>query len=218
MVSKRGSGTFINTDSLDSVVALVAAALNSDGDNLADVFEMRHLLEPPIAALAAQRASGEQVERMRQILEEQRQQIAAGETGVESDTAFHFTLASATHNSALIKVVSAVEDILHRSRDRSLQEPGRPQRSLASHHEILDMIEAGGRSWSAASDGAPPYHGRTGNPSNLGTFRSRCSGSRRSCGEFRLKRVNKGLPVARPFRAQGSPLATIVERNGFYQH
>jgi GntR family transcriptional repressor for pyruvate dehydrogenase complex len=82
------------------------------------------------------------MERMRQILEEQRRQIEAGETGVESDTAFHFALASATHNAAVVKVVSAVEDILQKSRDQSLQEPGRPQRSLASHCQILDMIEA----------------------------------------------------------------------------
>jgi GntR family transcriptional repressor for pyruvate dehydrogenase complex len=142
VVSRRGAGTFINTENLDSIVALVAAALNTDGDNLADIFEMRHLLEPSLAALAARRASSEEMERMRQILEEQRRQIEAGETGVESDTAFHFALASATHNAAVVKVVSAVEDILQKSRDQSLQEPGRPQRSLASHCQILDMIEA----------------------------------------------------------------------------
>lgn len=142
VVSRRGAGTFINTENLDSVVALVASALSTDDEDLTDIFEMRHLLEPSLAALAAQRSTTEEVEHMRQILEEQRRQIEAGETGVESDTAFHFALASATHNAAVIKVVSAVEDILQKSRDQSLQEPGRPQRSLASHRQILDMIEA----------------------------------------------------------------------------
>ncbi len=70
-------------------------------------------------------------------------QIDAGATGVDSDTAFHFALASATHNSALLKVASAVEDILQRTRSQSFQEPGRPQRSLASHHQILDMVRDG---------------------------------------------------------------------------
>jgi GntR family transcriptional repressor for pyruvate dehydrogenase complex len=143
VVSRRGSGTFINTEDLDSVVALVAATLHTGEDRLGDIFEMRHLLEPAIASLAAQRATAEEVARMRQILEEQRRQIEAGETGVESDTAFHFALASATHNSALVKVVSAVEDILQLSRDRSMQEPGRPQRSLVSHCQILEKVEAG---------------------------------------------------------------------------
>ena len=143
VVSRRGSGTFINTENLDSVVALMAATLNTGEDALRDIFEMRHLLEPPIAALAAQRVTAEEIERMEEILEEQRGQIDAGATGVDSDTAFHFALASATHNSALLKVASAVEDILQRSRHQSLQEPGRPQRSLASHRQILDMVRDG---------------------------------------------------------------------------
>ena len=143
VVSKRGSGTFINTEDLEATLDLMAANLNVGEAALQDVFEMRHLMEPHIAALAAQRATPDEVEAMREILEEQQRQIDLGETGVESDTAFHFALASATHNSALIKVVSAVEDILQLSRDRSLQEPGRPQRSLASHCQILQMVEMG---------------------------------------------------------------------------
>ncbi len=142
-VSRRGSGTFINTEGLDATLDLVAANLNGRASALQDVFEMRHLMEPHIAALAAQRATGEEVLEMRRILEEQQGQINFGKTGVEADTAFHFALAAATHNSALIKVISAVEDILQMSRDRSLQEPGRPQRSLASHRQILERVESG---------------------------------------------------------------------------
>ena len=143
VVSRRGAGTFINTGNLESVVALIAITLSSGGETLQEIFEVRHLLEPPIAAVAAQRASPEEIQKLTEILEEQQQQISIGQTGVDSDTAFHFALASATHNSALVKVVSAVEDILRLSRDYSLQEPGRPQRSLASHRQILRMVEAG---------------------------------------------------------------------------
>ena len=56
VVAKRGSGTFINTQDLDSVVALLASTLSSGSgvlDNLDDIFEMRHVMEPQIAAMAA---------------------------------------------------------------------------------------------------------------------------------------------------------------------
>lgn len=142
VVSKRGAGTFINTENLESLVALLASTLSPGGESLKDIFEVRHLLEPQIAAVAAQRADEQDMRRLGEILEEQGQQIEEGLTGVDADTAFHFALASATHNSALVKVVSAVEDILRRSRDQSLQEPGRPQRSLASHRHILEQIRA----------------------------------------------------------------------------
>ena len=164
VISKRGSGTFINTDNLESMVALLASTLTSGADTLKHIFEMRHMLEPQIAALAAQRANKQEVAELESILEEQVKEIADGGTGVDSDTAFHFAMASATHNSALVKVVSAVEDILRRSRNQSLQEPGRPQRSLASHREILGMIHSGD------ADGARramEYHLTTVEPENL---------------------------------------------------
>ena len=143
MVTKRGAGTFINTENLESVVALIATTLSSGGETLREIFEVRHLLEPQIAGVAAERAGPEEIGRLAEILEDQERQVSRGQTGIDADTAFHFALASATHNSALVKVVSAVEGILRLSRDHSLQEPGRPQRSLASRRRILNMVKDG---------------------------------------------------------------------------
>ncbi|MDP6550181.1 MAG: GntR family transcriptional regulator, partial [Dehalococcoidia bacterium] len=53
VVSRRGSGTFINPENLDSVVALIASTLSSGTETLRENFEVRHLLEPQIAAVAA---------------------------------------------------------------------------------------------------------------------------------------------------------------------
>jgi GntR family transcriptional repressor for pyruvate dehydrogenase complex len=143
VVSKPGSGTFISELYEDSVCDLVAAAIRTKNKRLSDIFEIRHLLEPAIAGLAAVRASQEELQNMRQILQTQKKQVENGETGVESDTAFHFALALATHNTALVSMVNAIEDILTKSRDQSLQRPGRPERSLESHSQILTMIEQG---------------------------------------------------------------------------
>ena len=164
LVSKRGSGTFINTENLEAVVALIATTLSSGGETLKEIFEVRHLLEPQIAAVAAQRANEGEVRRLGEILEVQQQQIQQGDSGVDADTAFHFALASATHNSALVKVVSAVEDILRLSRDQSLQEPGRAQRSLASHRQILEMVRAGDASGARQ---AMEHHLTSVEPANL---------------------------------------------------
>ena len=143
VVSKHGSGTFINTQSLSAVATLMTSSTETSDVELHDIFEVRHLLEPQLAALAAQRATPEDVERLAAILVEQQRQIMEGETGVDADTEFHFALATATHNAALVKVVSAVEGVLRQSRDQTLQQPGRSQRSLDSHHEILEMVRTG---------------------------------------------------------------------------
>jgi GntR family transcriptional repressor for pyruvate dehydrogenase complex len=164
VVSRRGSGTFINTENLDSLVSLIASTLSSGAETLKEIFEVRHLLEPQIAAVAAQRAGDDEVGRLAEILKDQEMQIQEGGTGVDADTAFHFALAAATHNTALVKVVSAVEDILRRSRDQSLQEPGRARRSLASHRQILRMVQAGD---AQGARQAMEHHLTTVEPANL---------------------------------------------------
>ena len=90
VTSKQGSGTFINTQNLNAVASLMTFSLiESLGDGeaqLKDIFEVRHLLEPQLAALAAQRATPEDEERLSAILVEQLRQIMEGETGVDADT------------------------------------------------------------------------------------------------------------------------------------
>ena len=143
VVSRPGSGTFVSSETLEPLVSIIASTLTQANQALSDIFEVRHLLEPHIAALAAERATLEDCGRMEDAIQEQASQIAKGDTGVDGDTAFHFALAQATQNWALVKVISTISDILTQSRDHTMQTPGRPQRSLASHGQILDMVRRG---------------------------------------------------------------------------
>ena len=74
VVSKHGSGTFINTRSLNAVTTLMTSnlgeGLGAGETQLREIFEVRHLLAPQLAALAALRATPEDVERLAAILEE----------------------------------------------------------------------------------------------------------------------------------------------------
>ncbi len=164
LVSRPGAGTFVSSESMDALISIVASSLTQVRDFLNDIFEVRHLLEPQIAALAAERATQDDIQRMVEALEAQEGQIASGETGVEGDTAFHFAMAQATQNWALVKVISTIADILQQSRDQSLQTPGRPQRSLASHRHILDMIQ---RRDAEGARSAMQYHISEVEPANI---------------------------------------------------
>ncbi|MBI4640016.1 MAG: FadR family transcriptional regulator [Candidatus Tectomicrobia bacterium] len=141
VISRPGAGTFISADRIEAIIQPMASLLFQGRDELADIFEMRRLIEPHIASLAADRATSDDLTQMRETLEEQKLQINRGETGVEADTNFHLAIAQATQNRALFRLVSAIVDILSQSREKSLQVPNRPQKSLASHHEILTAIE-----------------------------------------------------------------------------
>ena len=138
---RPGAGTFITDDSVEAIVQAFSSLL-SDGDSATgDVFEMRLLLEPHVVSLAAQRATGDDLRRMERILGSQQADIAGGGTGVELDAAFHYAIAEATKNTALVAVTQTISDILSRSREGSLLSPERSRLSLESHMQILTAIQ-----------------------------------------------------------------------------
>ncbi|MBI4527866.1 MAG: FadR family transcriptional regulator [Deltaproteobacteria bacterium] len=142
VVSRTGMGTFVAARPIESLVTPLATLLIEEKNALADIFEMRKVIEPEIAALAAERATDSDLDRMNKILEKQKEQIRRGATGVEADTELHFAIGQATQNHALEKLVSGLLDILSRSREEALQTPGRSQASLESHHTIVAAIAA----------------------------------------------------------------------------
>ena len=139
--SRSGEGTYVAA-SVETLLSPLASALRQHKDALLEVFEARKILEPEIAALAAERATARHVQQLKTILEKQARQIANGETGVEADTAFHSTLAQAARNRVFLRLNAALVDSLRGTRELSLQTHGRPARSLAGHREILKAIRA----------------------------------------------------------------------------
>ena len=78
---RSGAGTFVSEEGFDAAVDLLARRLLAGREALADIVELRLVLEPQIAALAAQRATADDKERLTAILNEQEQQVLRGETG-----------------------------------------------------------------------------------------------------------------------------------------
>src|SRR5712692_9041896 len=142
IVSRTGAGNFVAELPIESLVAPLAAMLIEEKHALADIFEMRKLIEPHIAALAAERATKRDLDRMKKILDKQREAVSRGETGVEADAELHFAIGRATQNQALEKLVAGLMDILSHSREESLQTAARRRASIESHRKILSAIEA----------------------------------------------------------------------------
>jgi DNA-binding FadR family transcriptional regulator len=139
---RAGEGTFIKEISVEALIEPLALVIFTQRGAVAELFEARKILEPPIAALAARRATREEIQEMEHVLEEQAKEIAAGQTGVRQDAAFHAAIAGAAHNRAISRIVTALMDLLAESREESLHTPGRPQRSHEDHRKILLALQA----------------------------------------------------------------------------
>ena len=140
IISRTGMGNFIADLPIESLVAPLAKLLIEEKTALADIFELRKLIEPPIAALAAERATERDIERMKKILDKQSEAVSRGETGVKADAELHFAIGQATQNQALEKLVSGLMEITGHSREESLQTPDRRQASIERHRKIVSAI------------------------------------------------------------------------------
>ncbi len=138
---RAGEGAFVRSISVESLVEPLALVILSQREVIADLYEARRLLEPPIAALAAQRASPDEVQELTRILDEQAKEVEAGRTGLAQDAAFHTAIAHSAHNRAISRIVTTLMDLLTQTREESLQTPGRPERSHQDHRRILAAIQ-----------------------------------------------------------------------------
>jgi GntR family transcriptional repressor for pyruvate dehydrogenase complex len=140
--ARPGEGTFLVSNPAEHQPDPITANAFKSWDNQRKLFEVRMVIEPDLAALAARRASFEQIMKMRETLEEQEAQLKRGESGIKADTAFHFTLAEAAGNDVLFRIMESLMDLLIETREASLQPTGRTARSMRQHKAILRAIES----------------------------------------------------------------------------
>lgn len=138
---RQGTGTIVREVSSESLLNPLANALKRKKAMIGELLDFRKMLEPPLAARAATRATAEEISEMEEILDRQEEKLRKGESTISEDSEFHYTIALASGNSVVLKVLDALMDLLRDSRERSLQVEGRPQKSLAGHRRILSAIK-----------------------------------------------------------------------------
>jgi GntR family transcriptional regulator, transcriptional repressor for pyruvate dehydrogenase complex len=152
---RPGEGTLVRTPSLDSLLNPLASLLGQKRELVVELLDVRMMIEPPLAGRAAQHAGPEDVTRLEAILERQRERVARQEVAIEEDSEFHYTIARASKNSVVLKVLDMMMDVLRESREQSLQVEGRRERSLAGHRRIFNAIK---RHDAAAAETAMRQH------------------------------------------------------------
>jgi GntR family transcriptional repressor for pyruvate dehydrogenase complex len=139
--SRHGAGTVVRELSTDALVVPLSSVLLRKREMVAELLDVRRMIEPALAGRAAKNASRAEIARLEEILHRQGEKIRRGEDTMEEDSAFHYTLALAARNSVVLKVLDVLMDLLRETRARSLQVPGRVERSYAGHQRILKAIK-----------------------------------------------------------------------------
>jgi GntR family transcriptional repressor for pyruvate dehydrogenase complex len=137
VVSRRGAGTYVAEGALSCMIDGVTRRHL----RLQEVFELRKILEPQIAGLAAQRITDETISALEQLVLQQKRALDTGADQVELDERFHRLIVGACGNSVLVDVYETLHDVLAESRIRELQTRERNKRSLESHRKLIRALK-----------------------------------------------------------------------------
>jgi DNA-binding FadR family transcriptional regulator len=146
--AKQKRGTFVaETDSwnaLDDDVLRWRASSSDGADQFEQLAELRRIIEPAAAALAAQRADEADIEALTSMLAQMHAAHTErdGTREAEADVAFHESLLRATHNELLVGLRSAIKHGLYQ-RDLLVHAHGDLRLDpLPNHQAVLDAVVA----------------------------------------------------------------------------
>ena len=134
-----------------------AIVVGMSDDDLADIYKIRIKLEGLASAMAAERMSDEEKAKLAESVELSEFYLGKGDVEKlkELDTAFHIIIYKASGNRMLSKILSELHRNIRSYRKLSLTVPGRLEKSIEEHKEILAAINSGD---SAAADEITSRH------------------------------------------------------------
>jgi GntR family transcriptional repressor for pyruvate dehydrogenase complex len=138
-----GRGTFITdgrSDKIRNSLGLLMKIGTTNG--AANLVEVRGILEPEIAAIAATRITDEYIAAMQDAVNIMEVATASNnsEAFVEADLDFHLALAEATQNPIIPALMDSVIDLLREQRKRTGNVSGGLARGQYHHKIILDAV------------------------------------------------------------------------------
>ncbi|HEY5903872.1 MAG TPA: FadR/GntR family transcriptional regulator [Anaerolineales bacterium] len=134
-----GRGTFV-TGSATTMVRNSLGLLLKGDNGFAHLVEVREILEPEIAALAATRITEEHIAAMTEAVVIMDTALDNAEAFVEADLDFHLALAEATQNPIIPSLMDSIIDLLREHRKRLGRVEGGLARGQYHHKRILEAI------------------------------------------------------------------------------
>jgi GntR family transcriptional repressor for pyruvate dehydrogenase complex len=142
VVIQPGRGTFV-TDISSKVVrhSFDMLVRGSNETGIKDLIEIREILEPEIAALAAVRAGSEDIESMEEAVRAMDMAMDDPETFIEADLDFHLALAQGSNNVLIPALIDTLVELLREHRKRAASVEGGMSRGQPHHKIILAAIK-----------------------------------------------------------------------------
>jgi GntR family transcriptional repressor for pyruvate dehydrogenase complex len=137
-----GRGTFITSETANSIRLTFDRMIKAGPrDGTLHLVEVREILEPEIAALAAKRVSEENLDELRDAIEIMDSAKSDPNSFIEADLDFHLALAEAAANPLILSLIDSIVGVLREQRISIFKVEGGPDRGQYHHKRILEAIE-----------------------------------------------------------------------------
>jgi len=107
------------------------------------IFELRSIVEPGAAALAAQRRDGRELSRMGHALQEMERLGLQTVEGRAADQTFHYLILEATHNEPLVTLSSSIAAAVEWTTMFARREKTRLRDPMPDHFAVYDALVRG---------------------------------------------------------------------------
>lgn len=140
--SRHGSGTYVASLDTEELLEPLQFVIALAGRALDELFEARLLLEPSLAALAAERATEEEIAALRACAREGAEHRDDHERLLALDLRLHRRIADAARNRLLLTFFNSLTGLGVESRAVTVELPGVAEHTGEDHARIVDAIAA----------------------------------------------------------------------------
>lgn len=145
---RQGGGSFVKTTEFQLLHGKLSATLiKAEKNHVYEMLEVRRALEVECASLAAKRATSQDLEKLREALDQMEQAKNDVELGLKADFDFHMMIVNATQNSIFMGLVQTIrenmKDTIRATRKHRLSNPERHEDTMNEHKEIYLAIASG---------------------------------------------------------------------------
>lgn len=138
------SGIYVTQDrnGFEAMAFLARAGLPLENHQIYEAVEVRKIHEIKAAELAAERATEENFERLRDVLVRSELRIGEGQGLDALDQEFHLEIVRATQNTVFLSICTAFYELGRQRLSVYFRDPERNRKSHSEHMEIYDALEA----------------------------------------------------------------------------
>ena len=137
-----GRGTFVTNGTSHAIRQSLDLMIRvSQQEGAIHLAELRQVLEPEIAALAASRIEEQLLSTMRESVTAMDRSLHDPDAYIEADLDFHLALAEAVGNPLILSLLDSIVGLLRDQRSRIFSVDGGPERGQFHHKRILEATE-----------------------------------------------------------------------------